>query len=406
MKTIDDLKDIAGKKVLIRCDFNVPLHGSTITDDGRIRAALPTLTALRAAGAKITIMAHLGQPKSGVDRKLSLAPVATRLGELLGIKVALADDVTGPSAQALVANMDNSDVVLLENIRFNPAETSKDDATREALAAEYAKFADVFVSDGFGVLHRPHASVYDIAKLKPSYAGYLVEKEIAVLKQLTTDPARPYVVVLGGAKVADKLAVIENLLKVADTLIIGGGMAYTFLKAQGYEIGRSLLDTTKIDVCANYLAQAAQTGKKILLPIDALTVHPEDLDFENWTLKGDPQISDVTAIPADSMGVDIGGRSAQLFAEAIRQAKTVFWNGPVGISEIPELAQGTRAVAEALAACQAFSVVGGGDSAAAVRSFGFDESSFSHISSGGGASLEFLEGKLLPGIEVLENPSQ
>ncbi|MCL2471553.1 MAG: phosphoglycerate kinase [Propionibacteriaceae bacterium] len=399
MKSIDDIKDIAGKSVLIRCDFNVPLHGDRITDDGRIRAALPTLTALRSAGAKLVIMAHLGRPKGQVVPQYSLAPVAVRLSELLGADVTLAADVVGPSAHQCVAAMKDGDVTLLENVRFEPAEDSKTDSEREALAAQYAELGDIFVSDGFGVVHRKQASVYDVAKLVPCYAGYLVEREVSVLRKLTVQPERPYVVVLGGAKVADKLAVVDNLLKVADCLIIGGGMAYTFVKAEGHEVGSSLLDPEKIEACATYIEQS---GDKILLPVDSRTVASGAIDFATMTLKGDVQVSDIDAIPGDREGVDIGPKSEQSFVAQIAKAKTVFWNGPMGVSEIAELAEGTKAVAQALADSSAFTVVGGGDSAAAVRAFGFDDSAFSHISTGGGASLEYLEGKTLPGLAVLE----
>ena len=402
MKSIDELNNLAGTRVLIRCDFNAPLQGETITDDGRIRAALPTLTKLRDGGAKIVIMAHLGRPEGEVNPKYSLAPVAKRLGELLGTDVKLAADVVGPSAQSTVAGLNNGEVALLENVRFEPGEASKVDAEREVLAEKYAGLGDVFVSDGFGVVHRKQASVYDVAKLLPAYAGYLVQREVEVLRKLTETPERPYVVVLGGAKVADKLAVIDNLLKVADTLIIGGGMAYTFIKAQGYEIGQSLLDETKIDACADYLREAEAMGKRILLPVDARTIDSSLLDFGARTLGGEVIVTDITAIPADREGADIGPKTAAMYAAEITAAKTVFWNGPMGISEIPALAEGTKAVAQALADSEAFSVVGGGDSAAAVRAFGFDDSSFGHISTGGGASLEYLEGKTLPGLEVLE----
>ena len=402
MKSIDDLKDVAGTRVLIRCDFNVPLQGDVITDDGRIRAALPTLTALREAGAKLVIMAHLGRPEGEVNPKYSLAPVAKRLSELLGAQVALAADVVGPSAAATVAALNDGDVALLENVRFEPGEASKVDAEREALAKKYAELGDVFVSDGFGVVHRKQASVYDVAKLLPAYAGYLVQREVEVLRKLTVDPERPYVVVLGGAKVADKLAVIDNLLKVADTLIIGGGMAYTFLKAQGYEVGQSLLDETKVEACAGYLEQAAQSGKTILLPIDTCTVVPSEVDFAGRALNGEVIVTGSDQIPADREGADIGPKTAEVFSAAISRAKTVFWNGPMGISEISQLSGGTKAIAAALAGSEAFSVVGGGDSAAAVRAFGFADSDFGHISTGGGASLEYLEGKTLPGLAVLE----
>ncbi|MDR1712491.1 MAG: phosphoglycerate kinase [Propionibacteriaceae bacterium] len=400
MKSITDLGNLQGKRVLIRCDFNVPLDGDIITDDGRIRAALPTLDQLRAQGAKVVVMAHLGRPKGEVNPKYSLAPVAKRLGELLGTQVQLAADVVGPSAQATVAALPDGGVALLENVRFEPAEESKDDAERGALAAKYAALADVFVSDGFGVVHRKQASVYDVAKLLPSGAGFLVAKEVDVLKRLTQTPDRPYTVVLGGAKVADKLAVIDNLLKVADTLIVGGGMAYTFLKAQGYEVGQSLLDTEKIEVCAAYLAQAKAAGKTILLPID--TRIAASIDFAGRTAS-EVTVVGVDAIPADQQGADIGPATEALFADAIKSAATVFWNGPMGVFEIESLAQGTLAIAKALAESSAFSVVGGGDSAAAVRQLGFADSQFGHISTGGGASLEYLEGKELPGLAVLED---
>ena len=400
MKSVKDLGDLKGKRVLIRCDFNVPLDGDTITDDGRIRAALPTLTLLKDAGAKVVVMAHLGRPKGEVNPKYSLAPVAKRLGELIGADITLAGDVVGESATAAVAGLAEGGIVLLENVRYEPAEESKVDAEREALAAKYAALGDVFVSDGFGVVHRKQASVYDVARLLPNAAGFLVAKEVEVLKKLTEHPASPYVVVLGGAKVADKLAVIDNLLKVADTLIIGGGMAYTFLKAKGYEIGNSLLDAEKVDTCAGYLEQAAATGKQILLPVDVRVA--SGMDFAARTVNGPVTEVAADAIPSDQMGLDIGPQTEVLFAEAVLGARTVFWNGPVGVSEISELAQGTAAIAKALADTAAFTVVGGGDSAAAVRNLGFSDDAFGHISTGGGASLEYLEGKVLPGLAVLE----
>ncbi len=395
MKSINDLGDLRGKRVLIRCDFNVPLDGETITDDGRIRAALPTLKQLVDAGAKVVIMAHLGRPKGEVNPKYSLAPVAKRLSELLGTEVTLAGDVVGPSATAAVDSMGDGDVVLLENVRYEPAEESKDDAEREALAAKYAKFGDVFVSDGFGVVHRKQASVYDVAKLLPNAAGHLVAKEVEVLKKLTETPERPYVVVLGGAKVADKLSVIDNLLKVADTLIIGGGMGYTFLKAQGHEVGSSILDAEKLDVVKEYMERAKAEGKQLLIPVDTV-VSPE------FSEDAGSEVVDSDKIPADQMGLDIGPKTAKLYADAIAGAKTVFWNGPMGVFEMPTFAKGTEAVAKALAESDAFSVVGGGDSAAAVRQLGFADDQFGHISTGGGASLEYLEGKTLPGLDVLE----
>ncbi len=395
MRTINDLGDLHGKRVLIRCDFNVPLDGQTITDDGRIKAALPTLTQLTQAGAKVVVMAHLGRPKGQVNEKYSLAPVAARLGELIDADVTLAGDVVGPAAHAAVEALTPGNIVLLENVRFEPAEESKVDAEREALAAQYAQFGDVFVSDGFGVVHRKQASVYDIAKLLPSGAGHLVAKEVEVLKKLTEAPERPYVVVLGGAKVADKLSVIDNLLKVADTLIIGGGMGYTFLKAKGYEVGSSILDAEKVDVVKGYMEQAQAQGKQILIPVDTV-VSPEFGEGAGI------EVVDSDQIPADKMGLDIGPKTAALYAEAIKGAKTVFWNGPMGVFEMASFAAGTKAVAQALADSDAFSVVGGGDSAAAVRQLGFADDEFGHISTGGGASLEYLEGKSLPGLDVLE----
>ena len=395
MKSIADLGDLKGKRVLIRCDFNVPLDGDTITDDGRIRAALPTLNKLVDAGAKVVVMAHLGRPKGEVNPKYSLAPAAKRLGELIDAPVTLAGDVVGPLATEAVANLKDGEIVLLENVRYMPAEESKVDAEREALAAQYAPFGDVFVSDGFGVVHRKQASVYDVAKLLPNAAGELVAKEVEVLKKLTETPERPYVVVLGGAKVADKLSVIDNLLKVADTLIIGGGMAYTFLKSQGNEIGSSILDAEKVDTVAGYLEQAKAAGKQILIPTD--TVVSSEFG-EGGTIETVPS----NAIAADMMGLDIGPETAKAYADAIKGAKTVFWNGPMGVFEMASFANGTKAVATALAESNAFSVVGGGDSAAAVRQLGFDDAQFGHISTGGGASLEYLEGKTLPGLAVLE----
>ncbi|MDF1487848.1 phosphoglycerate kinase [Tessaracoccus caeni] len=401
MKTVDDLGDLTGKRVLIRCDFNVPLDADkNITDDGRIKAALPTLTKLREAGARVVIMAHLGRPKGEANPKFSLAPVAARLGELLGVDVKLAEDVVGDSAAATVASLQDGDVALLENVRYEPAEESKDEAARQELAAKYAAFGDVFVSDGFGVVHRKQASVYDVAKLLPNAAGYLVAKEVGILKQLTETPERPYVVVLGGAKVADKLSVIDNLLKVADTLVIGGGMAYTFLKAQGSGIGNSLLDESNLQTCLDYVETAKNAGKQILLPVDVRVAN--GMNFDARTVDGDVEIVLADKIPDGKMGLDIGPETEKLYAEAITGAKTVFWNGPMGVFEIKALAEGTAAVAQALTETDGLSVVGGGDSAAAVRVLGHADDEFGHISTGGGASLEFLEGKELPGIAVLE----
>ncbi|WP_130865104.1 phosphoglycerate kinase [Acidipropionibacterium timonense] len=399
MKSVEDLGDLRGKRVVIRCDFNVPLDGETITDDGRIKAALPTLTQLHEAGARTTVLAHLGRPKGAVDPKYSLAPVAKRLGELMGLDVKLAGDVVGPSAQELSASLADGDVCLVENVRFEPGETSKVDSEREALAAEYAKFGDFFVSNGFGVVHRKQASVYDLAKLLPSAAGSLVDKEVKVLEGLIDDPQRPFVVVLGGAKVADKLAVIDNLLKVADTLVIGGGMLFTFLKAQGLEVGTSLVDDASIEACKGYLEQAKAAGKQILLPTDVRVA--SEVDFGAHTV-GRIDVVPADAIPADKMGLDIGPDTEKAYAKVIEEAASVFWNGPMGVFEIKGLEEGTKAVAEALTQVKGLSVVGGGDSASAVRALGFADDQFGHISTGGGASLELMEGKELPGIAVLK----
>lgn len=400
MKSVSQLGDLAGKRVVVRCDFNVPLDGDkNITDDGRIRAALPTLNELRDAGARIVILAHLGRPKGEPDPKFSLAPVAARLGELLGARVKLATDVVGPSAKATVESLGDGEVALLENVRFEAGEKSKDEAARKELAEKYAAFGDFFVSNGFGVVHRKEASVYDIAKLLPSAAGSLVKAEIDVLEGLTEDPKRPFVVVLGGAKVADKLAVIDNLLKVADILVIGGGMAFTFLKAQGLGVGNSLVDDASIEACTGYLKAAGEAGKRILLPVDVRVA--SEVDFGARTV-GQVDVVPTDAIPADKMGLDIGPATEKLFGDAIRQARSVFWNGPMGVFEIPGLESGTRAVAQALTEINGISVVGGGDSASAVRALGFPEDAFGHISTGGGASLELMEGKILPGIAVLK----
>ncbi|MDP9805487.1 phosphoglycerate kinase [Trueperella bonasi] len=397
MRTIDSLGDIAGKKVFVRSDFNVPLDDEkNITDDGRIRAALPTLTRLMDSGAKVIVSAHLGRPKGEVKPEFSLAPVAKRLGELLNKEVKLAEDTVGDSAKELTSNMENGDVVLLENVRFDPREDSKDDSEREALAKEYAALADAFVSDGFGVVHRKQASVYDIAKELPSAAGELVFKEIDSLSRATDDPARPYTVILGGSKVSDKLGVIENLLDKADRLLIGGGMAYTFMKARGNEVGTSLLEEDFIEKAGEYLKKAKESGVEILLPSDNVTA-PR---FEE---SAPASIYDTGTMPEEEMGLDIGPDTRERYAQAIAESKTVVWNGPMGVFEFPAFAKGTAAIAEAMQNAEGYTIVGGGDSAAAVRTLGFDEDKFDHISTGGGASLEFLEGKKLPGIEVLED---
>ncbi|HET6742961.1 MAG TPA: phosphoglycerate kinase [Kribbella sp.] len=395
MKTIEDLGDLAGQRVLVRSDLNVPIKDAVIGDDGRIRASLPTLVKLAKAGAKVIVTAHLGRPKGKPNPEFTLAPVAQRLGELLqpeGITVHFATDVTGDAAQSAVQDLDEGEVLLLENVRYDPREESKDEAERGALAEELAALADVFVSDGFGVVHRKQASVYDVARKLPHAAGGLVLAEVDVLKKLTEEPARPYVVVLGGAKVSDKLAVIDNLLAKADKLLIGGGMVFTFLKAQGHEVGKSLLEEDQLDVVRGYLKDA---GDKIVLPTD-IVVAPE--------FKGDSPATVVAAdaIPADQLGLDIGPESGKAFAAEIANAKTVFWNGPMGVFEMAAFAGGTKAVAQALTEVDGLSVVGGGDSAAAVRQLGFADDAFGHISTGGGASLEYLEGKELPGLAVLE----
>ncbi|RRC96204.1 phosphoglycerate kinase [Schaalia canis] len=396
MRTIETLGDLRGKRVLVRSDFNVPLKDGVITDDGRIRAALPTLNTLLEAGAKVVIMAHMGRPKGEVNPAFSLAPVAQRLGELVDTKVTLAGDVTGESAKATVDALEDGEIALLENVRFDPRETSKVDEEREELAREFAALGDVFVSDGFGVVHRKQASVYDIAKLVPSASGLLVLKEIDSLRRATDNPERPYAVVLGGSKVSDKLGVIANLLTKADMLFIGGGMAYTFLAAKGYSVGKSLLEEDQIETVKGYIAEAAERGVDLVLPVDTL-VAPE------FAADAPATVVPVDAIPADQMGLDIGPESQKLFADKLSTAKTVAWNGPMGVFEFDTFSGGTRAVAEALSSGDMFSVIGGGDSAAAVRLLGFDEATFSHISTGGGASLELLEGKVLPGIAVLED---
>lgn len=396
MKTLESLGDVRGKTVLVRSDFNVPLDGGTITDDGRIKAALPTLTRLAEAGAKVLVMAHLGRPKGKPDPKFSLAPVAKRLGELVGQDVVLAEDTVGESAKQVAASLEEGQIALVENVRFDGRETSKDDAERSALAEEYAALADLYVSDGFGVVHRKQASVYDIAQKLPSAAGELVFKEIDSLSKATNNPDRPYVVILGGSKVSDKLGVIKNLLEKADRLLIGGGMAFTFLKAQGYGVGSSLLEEDQVDTVKGYLETAKERGVEIVLPVDVV-VAPE------FKADAPATVVDADSIPDDQMGLDIGPKSAELYASKIADAKTVVWNGPMGVFEFDAFAGGTKAVAQAMSDGSGYSIVGGGDSAAAVRTLGFDEATFSHISTGGGASLEFLEGKDLPGISILED---
>lgn len=403
MKTIDELltEGVAGRRVFVRADLNVPLDGTTITDDGRIRAVLPTVRALAEAGARVVVASHLGRPKGAPDPAFSLAPAAARLGELLGADVAFATDTVGESATATVAALTDGRVAVVENLRFNAGETSKDDAERAAFAEQLAALADVYVGDGFGAVHRKHASVFDLPGRLPHYAGYLIATEVGVLKKLTDDVQRPYVVALGGAKVSDKLAVIDQLLGRADRILIGGGMAYTFLKAQGHEIGSSLLQEDQIPAVTEYLERAGKTGVELVLPVDTVVAGAFP-DLRTKAPAGAEAVA-ADAVPADKMGLDIGPETRKLYASKIADAGTVFWNGPMGVFEHPDFAEGTKTVAQALVDSPAFTVVGGGDSAAAVRLLGFDETAFGHISTGGGASLEYLEGKTLPGLAALED---
>ena len=387
IKTLDTI-DVRGKRVLLRCDLNVPLKAGVITDDGRIKASLPTIKYLLAQGASVVITAHLGRPKGERVPELSLAPVSTRLSELLGESVNFSSEIIG-------AKIAPTGVTLLENIRYEAAETSKDEAERVALAKELAGYADVFISDGFGAVHRKHASVYDVANLLPHAAGYLVAAEVDVLKKLTQSPKRPYGVALGGSKVSDKIGVISNLLDKVDTLAIGGGMLFTFLAAKGYEIGKSLVETDLIPTVTELMERAEKLGVKLLLPTD-IVVAPE------FNIDAKPSVVAADAIPADQMGLDIGPDTAVTFAKAMGECKTVFWNGPMGVFEFPNFANGTKVLSQALAQVGGISVVGGGDSAAAVRKLGFADSDFGYISTGGGASLEYLEGKELPGLVVLQ----
>ena len=394
MTQLADL-DVAGKRVFLRCDLNVPLKEGAITDDGRIRASLPTINALLDKGARLVIAAHLGRPKGEAKPELSLAPIAQRLGELVGKKVTFAGAITGASVTQAAESLAPGEILLLENIRFSAAETSKDEAERSAFAQELAKLADLYVGDGFGAVHRKHASVFDLPKLLPHAAGTLVAAEVKVLKQLTENPVRPYGVVLGGSKVSDKIGVIANLLDKVDVMAIGGGMLFTFLAALGKEIGTSLVERDLIDSVKNLIAQAEKNNVKLLLPTDILVAPAFAADAPATLVSAD-------SIPHDQMGLDIGPKTAETFAAAIRECKTVFWNGPMGVFEFPQFAEGTRVVAESLSHVSGISVVGGGDSAAAVRALGFDEKSFGYISTGGGASLEYLEGKELPGLKALD----
>jgi phosphoglycerate kinase len=387
--------DLAGKRVFLRCDLNVPLKEGVIKDDGRIKASLPTIQALLEKGASLVIAAHLGRPKGEAKPELSLAPVAKRLAELLGREVKFYGEVTGAAIASAAQSLNAGEILLLENIRFRAAETSKEDSERSAFAQELAQLADFYVGDGFGAVHRKHASVFDLPKLLPHAAGKLVAAEVEVLKKLTQNPERPYGVVLGGAKVSDKLGVIENLLGKVDVLAIGGGMVFTFLKAQGKEIGTSLVEAEMLDVVKGLIATAEKNGVKLLLPTD-IVVAPA------FSADATPTLVAADAIPADQMGLDIGPVSAAAFAAEIVRCKTVFWNGPMGVFEFPNFAAGTKVVAQALTQVSGISVVGGGDSAAAVRALGFADSQFGYISTGGGASLEYLEGKELPGLQALE----
>ncbi|HEY9437398.1 MAG TPA: phosphoglycerate kinase [Streptomyces sp.] len=403
MKTLDELiaEGVAGKRVFVRADLNVPLDGTTITDDGRIRAVQPTVSRLAGAGARVIVASHLGRPKGAPDPAFSLAPAAARLGELLGTEVAFATDTVGDSARAVTAALADGQVAVIENLRFNPGETSKDDAERGAFADRLAELADVYVGDGFGAVHRKHASVFDLPARLPHAAGELIATEVGVLKKLTEDVTRPYAVVLGGSKVSDKLGVIDHLLEKADRILIGGGMAYTFLRAQGHEVGDSLLQEDQIPAVLGYLKRAEERGVEFVLPVDVVVSERfPDLKAKEPT---GPRTVPADAIPAGVMGLDIGPETDKLYAAKLADAATVFWNGPMGVFEHPDYAEGTRTVARALAGSQAFSVVGGGDSAAAVRILGFDENAFGHISTGGGASLEYLEGKTLPGLAALED---
>jgi phosphoglycerate kinase len=400
MRTLDNLikHGVAGRRVLVRSDLNVPLSNGTVTDDGRIRASLPVLTKLLDRGARVIVAAHLGRPKGAPDSQYSLRPVADRLAQLLGRPIEFALDTVGESARLLASDLKNGELLLLENVRFNPGETSKDDAARARFAKCLALLTGgdddggAFVEDAFGAVHRKHASVYDVAKLLPHYCGDLVRDDVAVLRELTGDPKRPYVVVLGGSKVSDKLAVISSLLPKVDKLLVGGGMCFTFLKAQGHEVGDSLLEIDQLDACRALLAD---NGDKIVLPSDVVVAREVTDDAQTQTVAAD-------AIPAGTKGLDVGPRTVEAFAAVLADAQTVFWNGPMGVFEVKPFVAGTRGIAEAVSAAPGLTVVGGGDSAAAVRALGMAKHAFGHISTGGGASLEYLEGKTLPGVAVLE----
>ena len=401
LRTIKDAGELRGKRVLLRCDFNVPLDGDRVTDDGRIRAALPTIQHLMQAGAKVIIISHLGRPEGKPEAKYSLKPAALRLAELLDADVEFATDTIGDSAKNVVRNLIDGGVVVLENLRFNEGEAAKDSSIRAGFAKELASLADLLVSDGFGVVHRKQASVYELAQELPSYAGLLIEAELKVLNKLTENPERPYTVVLGGSKVSDKLGVIEHLLPKVDRLLIGGGMLFTFLAAKGLGVAKSLLEIDQLEKVRGFMAEAERLGVTLELPTDVLVAEKfaADAKFEETKVEA----IEATSFGASGVGLDIGSETAEKFSSLIASSKTVFWNGPMGVFEFPNFAGGTMAVAKALSEVQGTSVVGGGDSAAAVRALGFSENAFTHISTGGGASLEFLEGKSLPGLEVLND---
>lgn len=401
LRSLDNAGNLAGKRVILRCDLNVPLKDGVITDDGRIRASVPTIKRLIAAGARIAICSHLGRPEGAPDDKYSLAPVAIRLEELLGQPVVFAQATVGAQAEAAMKVLQDGGVCLLENLRFNPGEASKDAAERHAFAKQLAELGDILVSDGFGVVHRKQASVYELAELLPSYAGDLIATELEVLKQLTESPKRPYTVVLGGSKVSDKLGVLGHLLPKVDRLVIGGGMVFTVLAALGHKVGKSLLEADQIETVKTFLSQAKELGVEVVLPTDIVVAASFSPDAQFETVSADA--IEGSSFGASGLGLDIGPESGKAFAKAVSSSATVFWNGPMGVFEFANFAHGTKAVAQALTEVEGLAVVGGGDSAAAVRALGFDESAFGHISTGGGASLEYLEGKVLPGLEVLND---
>lgn len=401
LRTLDSAGDLTSKRVILRCDLNVPISDGVITDDGRIRASIPTIKRLVEAGARVVVCSHLGRPEGEPNPKYSLELVAERLEALLGQPVVFAADTIGVQATAAVKMLEDGGVAVIENLRFNGGETSKDDSEREEFAKSLADLGEILVSDGFGVVHRKQASVYELAKLIPSYAGNLIASELEVLKRLTTEPARPYTVVLGGSKVSDKLGVIENLLPKVDRLVIGGGMVFTALSAQGHKVGKSLLEQDQIETVKGFLNQAVEHGVEVVLPTDIVIAAGFDRDADFRTVSAEEMES--SDLGQDVMGLDIGPESAKVFAQIVRESKTVFWNGPMGVFEFPNFANGTKVLAKALTEVDGLSVVGGGDSAAAVRALGFDEEAFGHISTGGGASLEYLEGKSLPGLEVLND---